>query len=275
MEWIIIVFISKEELSRLHKLSFQSEEILREAETIGCFNCIQLIDFSDVEAFIQDEDKLTAVCPNCSVESLIPLSGFKAINHRALLSQMNFQYLGQSIHFKKPNKKRGKSKEIYLYQVQDTDLMDLIQDVDTKLSETNRLIGKNMYPAYNYAIRYLIPFKNEEILLYAIEDQFVNRILPSIYRDIDFPLEKKALLETITEDPYCSNFMIILPNSLSRKDAESVIKLLGTVFGGYFAKLSDVPSTGILNKDYHIFVDEYQGYEDIINELEYFLRAYS
>lgn len=72
------------------------------------------------------------------------------------------------------------------------------------------------------------------------------------------------------------SFIIEVPESLSAKNQEYLIKLLGIALGGYYSILSDIPSHGVLNKREHIYIKAFREQdEDIIDQLESLLEKYT
>lgn len=87
-----MAFISKSELARIHKSSFQFGRYLKDMETIGCFFCTNFVEYSDIPDFIEDSEGLTAICPNCGIDSLVPLDEFDSEDYRAILHQLRLKF---------------------------------------------------------------------------------------------------------------------------------------------------------------------------------------
>ncbi|HEY9787297.1 MAG TPA: hypothetical protein V6D17_18040 [Candidatus Obscuribacterales bacterium] len=61
------------DLIAAHDLSCQNRAVLSEAGLCACFFCLSSFQFSRVRAFT--DDGLTAVCPCCGIDSVIPDDG--------------------------------------------------------------------------------------------------------------------------------------------------------------------------------------------------------
>jgi len=61
-----------EKYNKLHKLSFQNEKLLKEVKQCACFYCSARFDVSEIESWIEDKNGLTAQCPYCQIDSVIP-----------------------------------------------------------------------------------------------------------------------------------------------------------------------------------------------------------
>lgn len=61
-----------EKYKELHKYSFQNEKLLKEVKQCACFYCGDRFNVSDIKQWIEDKSKITAQCPNCSIDSVIP-----------------------------------------------------------------------------------------------------------------------------------------------------------------------------------------------------------
>lgn len=94
-----IAYLSKKELETICQLSKQSVEQLKEAGTIGCFSCVSLVDFEAIDQLIHENGKQRGVCPNCSVDALIPLDPFKPSAYETILQQLHDEYFEKGISF--------------------------------------------------------------------------------------------------------------------------------------------------------------------------------
>lgn len=61
-----------EKYNKLHKLSFQNKTLLKEAKQCVCFYCGKRFSFLEIEDWIEDRNGLTAQCPYCQTDSVIP-----------------------------------------------------------------------------------------------------------------------------------------------------------------------------------------------------------
>lgn len=59
-------------LRAAHKASFQNERLVKESTMCGCFSCRRVYPATEVRAWCPDREGLTAICPYCAVDSVIP-----------------------------------------------------------------------------------------------------------------------------------------------------------------------------------------------------------
>jgi hypothetical protein len=48
-----------------------NEDEINASEQCGCFHCLEVFDKDEIEEYVEGEDGMSAVCPKCSVESVI------------------------------------------------------------------------------------------------------------------------------------------------------------------------------------------------------------
>lgn len=73
------------DIKEAHKHSIRHRGDLRDSEACGCFYCLDIIDYKNIEDWIDDSD--TALCPSCGIDSVIgSVSGFQI--SREFLSAM-------------------------------------------------------------------------------------------------------------------------------------------------------------------------------------------
>ena len=72
----------------LHKLNFRNRGVLSTASQCGCFYCKKMFTPSEITEWTDDDE--TALCPYCSIDSVIPDID-KALNVE-LLEAMNRKY---------------------------------------------------------------------------------------------------------------------------------------------------------------------------------------
>lgn len=155
-------------------------------------------------------------------------------------------------------------------------LTNAVTELEKELSQTNRDIAKIVHQHYAYAVEYAIPVFGEEIRIFPIDLPFVDHFLPSTYELVDFPLEQREIMEKLMNQLEIGSFVMELPRYLTDKNREYLVKLLAIALGGYYAKLSDLPSHGLLNKRDHIYIKPFrQQGEDIIDNLELLLKKYT
>lgn len=170
----------------------------------------------------------------------------------------------------------SKLNRLYLFQNQKGSLEEAVQELEEELAETERDIVKIIHQHHAYAVEYAIPVFNEEIRIFPIDLPFVDHFLPSAYKLADFPVKQREIMEKLMSQLEIGSFVIELPHHLSEKNREYLVKLLGIALGGYYAKLSDVPIHGVLNRRDHIYIKPFrQQGEDVIDNLEQLLEKYT
>ena len=55
----------------LHRLTSNNEEILRDKKCV-CIYCKKEFDYKNIKDYIPDSDGLTAECPYCGIDSVLP-----------------------------------------------------------------------------------------------------------------------------------------------------------------------------------------------------------
>lgn len=61
-----------EELLKIHKLSSNHQELLMKEDICGCFYCVSIFNPKLITDWIEDDNDLTAICPYCGIDSIIP-----------------------------------------------------------------------------------------------------------------------------------------------------------------------------------------------------------
>lgn len=60
------------DLAELHKLSFKNKHKVEKSDEAGCFYCLEVFKGTDVDQWVDDGE--TATCPNCGIDSVVPIS---------------------------------------------------------------------------------------------------------------------------------------------------------------------------------------------------------
>lgn len=60
--------------SKAHKLSSNNKTLILNSEYCGCFYCIKIFNYNDIDEWILGSVDDTALCPYCQVDSVIPSS---------------------------------------------------------------------------------------------------------------------------------------------------------------------------------------------------------
>ena len=61
----------EEKYYNLHRLTSRNEEILRDKKCI-CIYCKNEFDYKEIDDYVADSDGLTAICPKCGIDSVLP-----------------------------------------------------------------------------------------------------------------------------------------------------------------------------------------------------------
>ena len=82
-----------EELFKIHKLSSNHKKLLMKEDICGCFYCVSIFNPKLITDWIEDElitdwiedaDDLTAICPYCGIDSVIPKHSDYELNEQLL-----------------------------------------------------------------------------------------------------------------------------------------------------------------------------------------------
>ena len=76
-----------EELLKIHKLSSNHKELLMKEDVCGCFYCLSIFSPKFITDWIEDDNDLTAICPYCGIDSIIPNHSDYQLN-KELLEEM-------------------------------------------------------------------------------------------------------------------------------------------------------------------------------------------
>ena len=65
--------MTEQELSKLHSYSFENGEDLKNSETASCFHCLSTYPVGLIMYCTEEKSgKVTAICPKCDIDSVIP-----------------------------------------------------------------------------------------------------------------------------------------------------------------------------------------------------------
>ena len=80
-------------LEELHKYSFENEQALSAVKSCGCFYCLKIFSPDEITYWVNDRNGKTALCPYCTIDSVIPesISGEYELNDE-LLKVMNDRF---------------------------------------------------------------------------------------------------------------------------------------------------------------------------------------
>lgn len=60
---------TQEQANNASKASSKSKEVLSKAKLAGCFHCTEIFPVSEIVEWVDDKD--TALCPKCGVDSVL------------------------------------------------------------------------------------------------------------------------------------------------------------------------------------------------------------
>jgi hypothetical protein len=63
--------IDRKTVLKALKHAVANEDEINASEECGCFHCLEVFPKDEIEEFVDGEDGMSAVCPKCSVESVI------------------------------------------------------------------------------------------------------------------------------------------------------------------------------------------------------------
>jgi hypothetical protein len=63
---------TEDELKSIHRLSSRNHDLLFKSGKCACFSCLARLHFDDIVEWLDDHPNKTAVCPKCSVDSIVP-----------------------------------------------------------------------------------------------------------------------------------------------------------------------------------------------------------
>ena len=81
--------MNKKELENAHRHSFRNRVEIEQSLKCGCFSCGSIFDATEVEDYI--DDGKTALCPYCSVDSVIGDASGIELN-LIVLNELNKMY---------------------------------------------------------------------------------------------------------------------------------------------------------------------------------------
>lgn len=59
----------KNDVINAHKASSNHRHILRDSKLCGCFYCLDIFDYKNIQDWCDDDN--TALCPSCGIDSVI------------------------------------------------------------------------------------------------------------------------------------------------------------------------------------------------------------
>ena len=262
-----MLFWSEEEIKRFHSEDYRCKERLQESDIVGCYYCGSIFHYQLVANPLRSED--TVLCPICGIDAVIPLADVPKKEYASLFRQMYDKY------YAVPTIKLTDLAKRHLYLAQKPGRFqdDVLDEVEEILEKSKR-IHQKVYPEYDYAVRYTFPIYDHEIIMYPLERPFIDWLIPQLYHPHEFTDETIEILQQIVrQGPRATSFIIQLPGILKEREAEHVVKLIGMAFGGYFARVDQLPANGLLTKQKHIHINQYPyGDYDILNNLERLLE---
>lgn len=63
--------IEKKTVKAALKHAVNNEDEINASDECGCFHCLEVFSKDEIDEWVEGEDGMSAVCPKCSVESVI------------------------------------------------------------------------------------------------------------------------------------------------------------------------------------------------------------
>jgi hypothetical protein len=76
-------------ISELYRDSSQHRALLQQSERCGCFYCLEIFNYSEIEEWCDDEQ--TAICPHCGIDAVLGSASVEALTPE-LLKAMHQAY---------------------------------------------------------------------------------------------------------------------------------------------------------------------------------------
>ena len=73
-----------------HKFSNYHRHILRDSPFCGCFYCLDIFDYKNIQDWCGDGN--TALCPNCSIDAIISLKSDDLITQEFLKAMQKYWF---------------------------------------------------------------------------------------------------------------------------------------------------------------------------------------
>ena len=85
---------SSSSLEALHKLSSRNRELIEGTRACGCFHCLARFEASAVKEWVAEEKggDVTALCPVCGVDSVLPAREGATIDQEILLAMRAYWF---------------------------------------------------------------------------------------------------------------------------------------------------------------------------------------
>ena len=64
--------MTEDELQELHRHCTSNKTLLEQSASAGCFYCLRIFEPKEITEWINDKNGLTAVCPYCGIDSVLP-----------------------------------------------------------------------------------------------------------------------------------------------------------------------------------------------------------
>ena len=64
-------------ISEIYHYSSQHRALLQQSERCGCFYCLEIFNYSEIEDWCDDEQ--TAMCPHCGIDAVLGSASVEAL----------------------------------------------------------------------------------------------------------------------------------------------------------------------------------------------------
>ena len=78
-------------ISEIYRYTSQHRALLQQSERCGCFYCLQIFTYSEIEDWCDDEQ--TAMCPHCGIDAVLGSAAVEEFSPE-LLQVMQAVYFG-------------------------------------------------------------------------------------------------------------------------------------------------------------------------------------
>ena len=169
-------------------------------------------------------------------------------------------------------------KHLYINQYHDLSLDNADIIISVHLARTkHKDVGIHILEWFGDIVMFTIKAFGGHVKIYPINEEFAHFILP-MYSYKEISREERGILYNIAGNSSCENrasFFVDIDCGLSERHSTYLLKVIGMVLGGYYSKLRDVPSDGILCAKEHLYIEPMQRpNEDILYNMEDILMSY-
>lgn len=82
--------MDQDTLEQLHTYAFKNKPYFEENLDVGCFSCLKQYNAGEIEDYVDGEQ--TALCPFCSIDSVIPMDKHPENERIDILQELQTKY---------------------------------------------------------------------------------------------------------------------------------------------------------------------------------------